>query len=143
MENSVKKGRSFQELKIGDKAEFEVIITEEMHGNFAELSGDKSPIHTNSEFSKQNGFDNKIGYAFLLSSFLSRLYGEYLPGGSSICLKQELKFIKPYFVGDTVIIRGEIVNRSESTKIADIKVEIVRNKTEIVSNGIGTVKLLF
>ncbi|MEK6868888.1 MAG: MaoC/PaaZ C-terminal domain-containing protein, partial [Nanoarchaeota archaeon] len=81
------KAKPFSGIKIGDKAEFEVTIDENMHNNFSKISGDYSPIHCDDIFSEKTKFGRKIGYAFLLTSFLSRLYGEYLPGGSSVCIK--------------------------------------------------------
>jgi len=63
---------------------------------FAALSGDYSPIHCDEQFCSKTRFKKRIGYAFLLTGFLSKLYGEHLPGGSSICIKQESKFIKPF-----------------------------------------------
>jgi len=34
------KARAFSEIKAGDKAEFEVDISSNMHGSFSEISGD-------------------------------------------------------------------------------------------------------
>jgi len=79
----------------------------------------------------------------LLASFLSRLYGEYLPGGSSVCIRQEANFLKPYFIGDRIRIAGEVVNKIESTKFIEIKSEIYRNNKECIFRGNGTVQILY
>ncbi len=77
----MKQGKSFSEIKVGDSDQFEVFVDEKMHSDFSELFGDFSPIHTSTEFSSKSRFKRRIGYAFLLTGFLSRLYGEHLPGG--------------------------------------------------------------
>ena len=40
-----KSAKSFQDINIGDKAEFKIKIYEAMHNSFSDLSGDHSPIH--------------------------------------------------------------------------------------------------
>ena len=100
--NNRNQAKTFSEIKIGDNAEFSIKITPENHNKFSKLFKDFSPIHTNDEFSSKTKFKKKIGYAFMLTGFLSRLYGEYLPGGSSICIKQESNFIKPFYIGDGI-----------------------------------------
>jgi 3-hydroxybutyryl-CoA dehydratase len=137
------KARNFSEIGVGDKEEFEVIIDESMHTNFSKISGDYSPIHCDDGFSKKTKFGKKIGYAFLLTSFLSKMYGEYLPGGSSVCITQEANFMKPYYIGDKIKVIGEVVNKIESTNFVEIKTEMYRNDTECIFRGNGTVQILY
>ncbi|MBI2474095.1 MAG: MaoC family dehydratase [Candidatus Taylorbacteria bacterium] len=143
MPNNPTKAKSFVEIHIGDTAEFDIVISEDMHAVFSRLSGDGSPIHMDAQFAKSTKFGKPIGFAFLLASFFSKLYGEHLPGGSSVCLKQELSFIKPYYVGDIIRVKGEVISKSESTKLIEIKAEMWRNDQEKVLSGLGTVQLLY
>lgn len=129
--------KGFQEIKVGDKADFSVEITEELHASFAALSGDHSVIHTDETFSK------RLGYAYLLTSFLSRLYGEHLPGGTSICIKQEVQFVNPYFVGDTITVLGEVTEKIESTRFVEMKVSMQRQCGTQVLRGKGVVQVNF
>ncbi|GEM_PF-564195 len=130
------------EINIGDKDSFSVAITKDLHNKFLKLSGDKGPIHTSDEFSKTNGFKKKIGYAFLLESFLSRLYGNHLPGGSSICIKQESKFLHPFYEGDELKIMAEVTSKSESTRLVEIKTEIFNQENKKIFEGKGLVKII-
>jgi len=134
---------SFSEIKVGYKVEFEIKISEQIHNMFADLSGDNSPVHSDDIFCGKTRYGRRIGYAFLLTSFLSKLYGEYLPGGSSVCIKQDAKFIKPYFIDDVIRISGEVVNISDSTKFIDIKTEMYREENECIFKGLGTVQVAF
>jgi acyl dehydratase len=135
-------GKTFSEIQVGDSGEFEVLVDEKMHLEFARLSSDFSPIHTSDEFSSKTRFKKRIGYAFLLVGMLSRLYGEYIPGGSSICIKQEAKFIKPYYPGDILRVRGEVVRKVNSTKFVEIRSEAFRNGDEKVFEGLGLVQII-
>lgn len=136
------KGMSFAEINVGDSAEFDVHVDEKTHEKFAKLVADFSPIHSNDEFSSKTTFKRRIGYAFLLTGFLSRLYGEHLPGGSSVCIKQEARFTKPYYPGDTLKIRGVVVRKVNSTKFVEIKSEAFRNGKEKIFEGLGLVQII-
>ncbi len=138
-----KKAKSFSDIRLGDNAQFEVEINEESHASFAKLSGDFSPIHCDDKFCSKTKFKKRIGYGFMLTGFLSRLYGEYLPGGSSICIKQDAKFVKPFFIGDKIKIIGKVVNKAESTNLIEIETEMYRNGKELVFKGTGIVQALF
>ena len=135
--------KSFSDIAIGDKAQFEVIVGEKMHDAFSRLFGDFSPVHCDDKFCLRTKFKKKIGYAFLLTGFLSKLYGEYLPGGSSICIKQDAKFIKPFFIGNRITVLGEVVSKIESTRFVEIKSEMCRDGKECVFRGNGIVQVLF
>ena len=135
--------KTFENISIGDKASFEVTISEETHLLFSKVSGDNSPIHTLSSFASNTSFQKKIGYGFLLTSYISQLYGKYLPGGSSICIKQECNFIKPYFIGDKLVILGEVVGKYDSTHFLEIKSTIYRLNNIKIFEGLGIVQVLF
>ncbi len=135
-------GTSFDQIAVGDTASFSVTITEEMHEAFAKISGDTSPIHTDDNFAQKNGYERKIGYAFHISSLLSQVYGMHLPGGSSVCLKQETSFPNSWYPGDTISIEAEVVRKIMSTQILEIQVEMKRQSGAVVLRGTGTVKLL-
>lgn len=137
------RAKKFNEINIGDKDSFSVVITEKMHRDFAKLFKDYSPIHSSDKFCLKTRFTKKIGYAFMLTGLLSRFYGRYLPGGSSICVKQEAMFIKPFFINDKIYVYGEVINKSESTKLIEIKIEMLRNAKERIFKGNGIVQALF
>ena len=134
---------SFYDIQIGQTAGFEIVVTEKMHKTFSELVGDYSPIHTSEEFSLQTKFGKRIGYAYLLTGLLSRLYGEYLPGGSSVCIKQEVQFRNPFFVGDTISVTGTVEKKISSTKFVEISSKMNRNGSKCVFQGLGTVQIIF
>lgn len=135
--------KTFDEISIGDKVKFDILIDEKSHNDFSRLSGDFSPIHCNEEFAESTIFKHRIAYAFLLNSYLSQLYGMYLPGGTSICLKQESKFIRPVYIGQKILVEAEVLSKSDSTKMLEIKTEMRNEENQKVFEGKGTVQLLF
>ena len=136
------KSWKFSEIEIGQKAGFEMEIGLEKHKMFSELVQDYSPIHWDENYFSQTGYKKQIGYGFMLTSLLSTLYGEHLPGGSSICIKQDAKYVQPYFIGDKIKVVGEVIGKSNSTNFVEISTKMYRDDDECVFKGIGTVQVL-
>ncbi|MDR2034412.1 MAG: AAC(3) family N-acetyltransferase [Helicobacteraceae bacterium] len=127
-------------LKAGQKASFETYISEELHREFAFICGDVSALHTSSQFAESSRFKKRLGYTALLHSLLSRLYGEYLPGGKSICMKQSAVYKAPYYIGDTLVARAEAIAVWEATQTALIKTTILKGDL-LIMEGEGLVKI--
>ena len=123
------------EISIGDRHVHSVLVTRDLHDEFTLLSGDDSPIHTSAEFARANGYPDCLGYAFLLTAFLSKIYGTQFPGGSELCLKQDCNFPRPYFVGDSLTFTTTVKNINESLKIMTANTVGVRNRDEVVFKG--------
>lgn len=136
------RGRDFSTINVGDRASFDVLADEITHQKFMNLSGDDSPIHADDEFCVRSKFNRRIGYAFFLTALLSRFYGKYLPGGSSVCIRQEASFIKPFFPGDRLIVVGTVTHKIESTRFVEIETQIYRSNQELIFRGQGTVQII-
>ena len=91
---------TFDEINIGLTKEFQVTITESMVKNFADISGDFSPIHMDDNYAKSTTFGKKVVHGMLLASFLSRVDGMYLPGKHGLYFSQNIEFRNPCFIGD-------------------------------------------
>ncbi|NMA06997.1 MAG: MaoC family dehydratase [Ruminococcaceae bacterium] len=112
---------SYEELSVGTTETFEVEVTEEMLRAFCEMSGDVNPLHTDEDFAKSRGFDSKVVYGMLTSSFYSTLVGVYLPGERCILQEISIKFRKPVFVGDVIRVSGTVAEKIDFVKRVVIK----------------------
>lgn len=133
---------AFSELKNGLKESFELTISEEMINNFAKNSGDYNPLHINDDFAKTTKFKKKICHGMLLASFFSRLIGMYIPGKNSLYFSQTLNFIQPCYIGEKILVEGEVIDKSESTKILTVKTTIQNNSENTIVDGIAKVIFL-
>ena len=103
---------------------------------FCEITGDINPLHNDLEYAKSKGYNEKVVYGMLTSSFLSTLAGVYLPGKYSIIHSVEILFKKPVFVSDSPLtIKGKVIEINEMFKQFTIGFEIFNNKDEKVSRG--------
>jgi acyl dehydratase len=68
---------------------------------FAEVTGDKNPVHLNADYAATTMFKRPIMHGMLSASLFSKVFGTLFPGEGTIYLKQSLNFLKPMYV-DTV-----------------------------------------
>lgn len=68
---------------------------------FAEVTGDKNPVHTNAEYAATTMFKRPIMHGMLSASLFSKVFGTLFPGEGTIYLKQSLVFLKPMYVDTT------------------------------------------
>lgn len=102
-------GKTISELKIGDTAEFAKTISEFDIYMFAGITGDFNPVHVNEDFAKQTFFKTRIAHGILTAGLISTVIGTKLPGTGCIYVKQDLNFLAPVRIGDTITARVEIV----------------------------------
>jgi 3-hydroxybutyryl-CoA dehydratase len=72
---------------------------------YVRLSGDENPVHLDEAYAKNSVFGRRIAHGMLTASFVSKVFGMDFPGPGCIYLAQSLKFIKPVFIGDIVVIK--------------------------------------
>lgn len=103
---------------------------------FAELTGDKNPVHLSEEHAAQTRFGARIVHGMLVSSLFSTLLGTVLPGEGAVYLGQTLKFRAPVYLGETVVARVEIVAVREDKPIATLRTVATKSPgDEVVVEG--------
>ena len=126
---------SFDEIEIGLEHNFEIIIDEKLVEDFAKISGDFNPLHMDEQFAKKSKFGRRVCHGMLLSSFFSRLVGMYLPGKNALYFSQNLNFVGPCFIGDRIIVKGEIIDKSEAARMIKIETTIKNKEGKFLIKG--------
>jgi 3-hydroxybutyryl-CoA dehydratase len=90
------------DLKIGDFATFSKTISESDVYSFAGITGDFNPVHIDIEAAKKSIFGKRVIHGMLSASLISTVLGTRLPGPGSIYLSQNVKFLAPAYIGDTL-----------------------------------------
>ena len=129
------KGLTMQEIKLGDSASFSKTITEADITLFAGISGDFNPAHMNAVEAGKSMFGQRIAHGMLSAGFISNVLGNYLPGPGTIYMGQELKFLKPVFIGDTVTATATVVERIEEKNRLKLETGVPNQKGEPVFTG--------
>ena len=96
-------------------------ITEADVVNFAGVSGDFNPLHTDEEFGKANQFGKRIAHGalgFIISNGLNNQMG--IAEGTTIAfIECTVKYTAPLLIGDTVhivVIPTEVIHSSKPGK---------------------------
>lgn len=129
----------FNDLKVGQKFNFTIKITEKLLDDFATLSGDQNPLHMDENYAIKTSFKKRVCHGMLLASFFSRLIGMHLPGKNALYFSQSLNFKLPCFIGDEVTVEGEIVDKSMATKILVLNTTIYNQSGQCLVDGIAKV----
>jgi len=111
------------------------VITTAMVDSFAELTGDKNPVHTDEEFAKNTRFGRRIAHGMLSVGIISAILGNDFPGPGSIYMKQEVKFLKPIFLEEEVKITIEILEKNEEKKRLLVRTTVEKSNGEKAVDG--------
>lgn len=126
-------GYYLEDLSVGMEAIFAKTITEADVLMFAAVSGDTNPLHLNAEFAEKTRFQQRIVHGMLTTSLWSTLVGTRLPGPGSAYMGQEINFLKPVHIGDTVTAKLKI------TKIDTEKQRVFLNAEAFVRDTLVAV----
>ena len=131
--------RTIDTIQIGDSASFTKTVTETDIIMYAGISGDFNPAHINAEAAKDSMFGQRIAHGMLSAGFISNVLGMQLPGPGTIYMGQELKFVKPVYIGDTVTATATVTEKIEEKNRLILETIVTNQKGEAVIKGTATV----
>jgi acyl dehydratase len=126
---------ALEDIEIGQKKNFEIVVTESLVNTFADISGDYNPLHVDENYANSTNFKHRVCHGMLLASFFSRLVGMYLPGKNALYFSQSLKFIAPCFINDKILVEGEVLEKSNASRIITLKTTITNDSGECLVDG--------
>jgi acyl dehydratase len=106
-------------IELGQTYSHEFKFSQDDVNRFAEVTGDKNPVHTNPEFAANTIFKKPIMHGMLGAALFSKVFGVLFPGEGTIYLKQSLNFLRPMFVD---------INYTAEFKV----IEIIKDKNKAV-----------
>ncbi len=101
-------GLMLEAMTVGQAAEQVRIVTPADLADFADVSGDRNPLHMDEAYAETSPFRGRVAHGMLLGAWISALLGEQLPGPGTIYVSQSLSFRRPVRIGDEVVTRVEI-----------------------------------
>lgn len=117
-----KDGYKFEDMSVGMTHQTEHVITEKDIELFAEVSGDRNPLHMDEEFAKKTPFGQRIAHGALTASYISGILGNDLPGPGSIFVGLNMRFRRPVLIGSLVIVKVEVTEMRERGNRVTLKV---------------------
>ena len=130
--------RVWSDLEPGVRAELPFSVSDAQMRGFAELSGDRNPVHLDAEVARARGHAGPVVYGGLLLAQISRMIGMELPGRDALWTGVSLEFVQPLYVGEPARIEAEIVHVSEAVRSIELRLRlragdrtIARGKAEV------------
>ena len=134
--------RYFDEFSLGETFETDGITIDQCDINqFAGLSGDYSPLHTNKQYAQKTPFGERIAHGLLVVSKVSGKFNQlgYWDGSVMALLETGWTFLKPVRDGDTIYSRVSVVGLKESKSkkkgVIRLKFEVMNHREEKVVEG--------
>ena len=129
--------RTYEEIKVGEKASYSKTISEAMILEFAELSGDFNPLHVDEEFAKKAFFRERVAHGMLTASLFSTVVSEVL-GQGGIYISQTLNFKAPVKIGDTISATTEVLEKLAKNRVRMKTVAVNQEgKTVLFGEAVG------
>src|SRR3954471_8919186 len=105
---------------------------------FAEMTGDRNPLHFDPEAAHNSLFGGLIVQGGVTSGVLNALVAEDLPGPGSVFLSVEWQFVKAVYVGDTIAGRVEVTQVRKDKPVCKLATTERNQKCEVCLSGTAT-----
>lgn len=128
-------GKTINEMKVGDAAEFAKTVSESDIYLYAGVTGDLNPAHINEEYAQGTFFKTRIAHGLLTAGYISAVLGTQLPGLGTVYIKQELRFLAPVRIGDTVTARVEVTEIIKEKNRVVLKTTCMNQDGKLVLEG--------
>lgn len=129
-------------IRPGDSFKFRRTVTSELINRFADVSGDKNPIHLDEEFAKQSRFKKRIAHGMLTASFISAVIGTEFVSSKIVYLGQTLSFRNPVFIGDDVTAIAVVKEIREDKPVITLETRCENQHGELLIEGEAAIMLL-
>ncbi len=108
---------------------------------FAELSGDKNPIHLDAEEARAYGYPRPVAHGALLVALLSKVIGTEVPGPGAVWMSQSIEWLTPVFVGDEIELAVTIEKASTGAGVLLLDIAATTQEGKTVMKGNAKVKI--
>jgi acyl dehydratase len=139
-------GDPLDALPVGKKVEVRKTVSESDVYLFAGITGDFSPNHVDEEFMRGSRYGRRIAHGALLVGYMSRASTAItagLTGGTFVSYGFErIRFPRPCFIGDTVTVTYEIVERVPAEQKTLARVTCTTQRGDVVAAATHILKVV-
>lgn len=131
----------FEDFQPGYEISRTFEITPEAIDAYADVTGDRNPLHMSDKFAREAGFRGRVAHGMYMAGLLSRIIGEDIPGHGALWFAQDINFQEPVYVGDVVTITVRVVRRSVASKTLGLEVKAFDQNKILKFHGKGKVTM--
>jgi phosphate acetyltransferase len=130
---------TYDEISIGQVARMARQLTINDIQAFAAVSGDTNPAHLDADYANDTVFHGVIAHGMWSGALISALLGTEFPGPGTIYINQDLHFIRPVRIGDTLTVTVTVSAKDDVKKRLTLECEVVNQHGEKVVTGTAIV----
>jgi 3-oxoacyl-[acyl-carrier protein] reductase len=119
----------------------QVTLTPDLVESFAVLSGDRNPVHLVPEAAQEYGYSRPFAHGAILSAIVSKIIGMKVPGPGAVWMSQNMEWLRPVFIGETVRVEAEIEQASPGASLLMLKLRATNEAGQDVMQGGAKVKM--
>ena len=93
---------AFEDIELGMQASHETVVSDQDIQSFANVTGDRNPVHLDADYAATTPFQARISHGMLTASYISAVFGMHLPGPGAIYVTQTLNFRRPVWIDDRI-----------------------------------------
>jgi acyl dehydratase len=102
---------------------------------FTELTGDRNPLHYDTQAASRSRFAGIIVQGGVTSGLLNAVVAEDLPGPGSVFLHVDWDFKAPVRPGDQITARVEVLEARDDKPLARLRTTITNQDGTVVLDG--------
>lgn len=121
--------------EVGARATRTLTVTDEHVRTYAEISGDRNPLHFDDAFAAGTRFGRRVVQGGLTTGLLHALVAMDLPGPGTVFLEQSWKFTAPVFIDDTITAEAEVLEVHATKPVTKLGVRVARADGTVVLEG--------
>ncbi|WP_027793990.1 MaoC family dehydratase [Paraburkholderia acidipaludis] len=131
----------FDDVEIGRTQVIVHTVTESEVNAFGHLSGDLNPLHMEQAFAERSPFRRRVVHGLLTAALVSAAHTE-LTGPGFAYVGQELRFLEPVYIDDTVTITVCVVEKKPAKRIIVMDTTVRNQHGRVVLSGLSALKEL-
>lgn len=121
--------------EVGQRARRSLTLTRAHVEAYAELTGDRNPLHFDEAFATATRFGGLVVQGGLTTGLLHAIVAMDLPGPGSVFMSQAWTFTAPVYMGDTIEAEVEVLEVHESKPVTKIGAVVRRQDGSTVLEG--------
>jgi acyl dehydratase len=106
---------------------------------FTELTGDRNPIHYDSELAVSSRFGGIVVQGGVTTGLLNALVAEQLPGPGSVFLEVSWRFLAPVRPGDVITAEATVTGARKDKPVTILATQITNQDRVVVLDGTAVV----
>jgi acyl dehydratase len=113
-------------LRVGQTASRSLTLTAAEVAAYARITGDYNPLHFDESYAAQTKFGRLVVQGGLTAGILNALVAQDLPGPGTVFMSQQLSYLAPVFVGDTITGEVEVLSMHATKPVTQLKATVRR-----------------